>query len=91
LHSVIQLLGFARITRDIADFPWVRVGRIYTIGAAAGVFAALSLNLIGGLPGLFFSAGVFGSIYGALLLLFERSQVQRSWQLVRGGAALDAA
>jgi teichuronic acid exporter len=90
LHSVIQLLGFARATRDIADFPWIRLGRIYAIGAVAGVFAAVSLDLISGVPGLFVSAGVFGAIYGALLLLFEREQVERSWQLVRGRTVLDA-
>jgi len=90
LHSVILLLGYARATRDIAFFPWVRLGRIYAIGAVAGVFAALTLNTFSGLPGLFVSGGVFGAIYGVLLMIFERAQVQRSWQLVRGGAALDA-
>src|SRR3990172_9204658 len=91
LHAVVQLYGFSRATHAIARFPWMRLARIYLIGAAAGACAAASLLVLGGLPGLIVSALVAVAAYGLLMLIFEREQVGRSWRLVRGDVSLEAA
>lgn len=88
LHSSIQLFGFSRATRGISPFPWIRMARIYAIGAIAGIGAAVTLLFVGDLPGLIVSGIVFLAIYGGLVLAFEREQLRRSWKLVRGGAMM---
>jgi O-antigen/teichoic acid export membrane protein len=91
LHSVIQFLGFAHASRHLTKFPWARLGRIYLLGAIGGVAAAVTDQLVGGIPGLVASGLVFVAVYGSLLLLFERDQVRRSVLLLRGRVRLEAA
>jgi O-antigen/teichoic acid export membrane protein len=91
VHSSVQLTGYAWATRKITPFPWLRMLRIYLIAAAAGLSAALSLLILGGLYGLVVSAFVALAVYGLLMFIFERDQVGRSWRLVRGDVSLEAA
>ena len=91
LHSVIQLVGFARAASHLTDMPWMRLGRIYLHGLIGGVAAAVTDAALGGIQGLVASEIVFLLVYGGLLMAFERDQVRRSWQLIRGDTALEAA
>ncbi|MEP7360052.1 MAG: oligosaccharide flippase family protein [Chloroflexota bacterium] len=91
VHALVQLIGFAWATRSITPFPWLRVARIYLIAGAAGVCAALSLTVLGGLPGLVLSGAVALAAYGLLMFIFERDQIGRSWRLLRGNLSLEAA
>ena len=91
VQATVQLFGFARATRAIAPFPWLRMARIYLIGAVAGICAALSLLVVGGLAGLVLSGLVALAAYGLLMFMFEREQVARSWRLLRGDVSLEAA
>jgi PST family polysaccharide transporter len=90
LSSVVQLIGYARASRHLTAMPWVRLGRIYLLGAVGGVAAAVTDAVLGGVAGLVASAIVYLAVYGGLLLVFERDQVRRSWQLLRGRAVLGA-
>jgi PST family polysaccharide transporter len=91
VHALVQLIGFAWATRQITPFPWLRMLRIYLIAAVAGVCAALSLLVLGGVYGLVLSGAVALAAYAVLMLIFEREQVERSWRLVRGDVSLEAA
>ena len=77
------LAWIARRTRDHAF--------LYLIAAAAGVCAAVSLMLLGGLAGLVLSGVVALIAYGILMWVFEREQIARSWRLLRGDISLEAA
>jgi O-antigen/teichoic acid export membrane protein len=90
VYGVVLLLGFAHATRSLSPFPWLRLARIYLIGAAGGVTAALSLELVGGVPGLILSGLVYAVAFGSLMLVFEREQLWRSWRLLRGTTTLEA-
>lgn len=91
VYTLVQLFGFARATHRITPFPWLRLVRIYTIAAVAGLGAAGSLAVVGGFAGLVVSGFVAIGLYGLLLLIFEREQVDRSWRLMRGDMSLEAA
>jgi O-antigen/teichoic acid export membrane protein len=91
VHASVQLLGFAWATRDITPFPWLRIVRIYLLAAVAGLAAAFSVMLVGGLAGLVVSGLVALAAYALLMFAFEREQVMRSWRLVRGDVSLEAA
>jgi O-antigen/teichoic acid export membrane protein len=91
VYSLVQLVGFARATRHLAPFPWLRLARIYVIAGLASLSAAASLQVVGGLHGLMLSGLVAVAVYGLLMLVFEREQVYRSWRLVRGDVSLEAA
>lgn len=91
VHASVQLLGFAWATRDITPFPWLRMVRIYAIAAVAGLAAAFTVMLVGGLVGLIVSGLVALAAYALLMLAFEREQVMRSLRLVRGDVSLEAA
>lgn len=86
INGALLLVGYSYVTRKLVAFPWTRLLRLYAIGAVAGVTAAVCVALVSGLPGLVFSVPAFGITYLSLMLLFERAQVSRSWQLMLGRA-----
>jgi O-antigen/teichoic acid export membrane protein len=91
IYTLVQLFGFSRSTHAITPFPWLRLVRIYSIAALAGLSGAASLMAVGGgLSGLVISGLVALAAYTLLLLTFERQQISRSWRLVRGDLSLEA-
>jgi PST family polysaccharide transporter len=91
VYGAIQLFGFGRATHAYAPFPWLRLVRIYAIAGAAGLCAAGSLLLVPGLAGLIVSGFVALAAYGLMMLVFERSQIDRSLRLLRGDVSLESA
>lgn len=92
-YAFVQLLGYVYATRREVAFPWSRMLRIYGLAASAALAAALintavaaatTDSVLGELAGLFVSGMSFVALFGGLLLAFERDQVRRAWQLVRG-------
>lgn len=90
IHALTLLFGYHRATRHLAPFPWTRLGRIYALAATAGLSAALVLAALPGVAGLIVSALVYLVAYGLLLVVFERDQLLRAWQLLVRGAAVDS-
>jgi len=58
--------------------------RIYGLAAAAGLGSAAVNALLGDFVGLVASGFFFGAVFYVLLLVFERDQLQRAWDMVRG-------
>jgi len=87
VYSLVQLLATVHATRTIARFPWSRMLRIYGLGGFAGAGASVVNAAIGGILGLAISGIVFGALLTAMLLVLERDQVRRAWDMVRGRTA----
>lgn len=93
IYSFAQLLGYVYAARHEVVFPWLRMLRIYGLAAIAAlaaafvntaVAAALANTELSGLAGLVMSGIGFVALFGGLLVAFERDQLRRAWQLVRG-------
>jgi PST family polysaccharide transporter len=93
VYVFAQLFGYIYSVRDEVAFPWSRMLRIYGVAAVAAASAALVNTTVaaavangetGGWAGLVVSGLAFVAVFGGLLLAFERDQVRRAWQLIRG-------
>lgn len=93
IYAFVQLFGYVYAARREVAFPWSRMLRIYGLAAIAAVAgalmntavaAALADTELGGWAGLVVSGIGFVVLFGGLLLAFERDQLRRAWQLVRG-------
>jgi PST family polysaccharide transporter len=84
IYAFVQLLGYVHATRALAPFPWLRMARIYLLGWVCALVGGLVDAAIGGLPGLVVSGALYVFLFGLALVLFERDQLRRAWQLVRG-------
>ncbi len=93
VYALVQLLGYVYATRREIQFPWGRMLRIYALAATAALASALVNTAIASAfadptvaapAGLVVSGFCFVAVFGALLVAFERDQLRRAWQLVRG-------
>lgn len=83
-YSIAQLIANVHATRSVASFPWLGMLRIYFLGALAAAAASATNAWLGGVAGLLISGVIFGVVLTALLLAFERDQVRRAWDMIRG-------
>jgi teichuronic acid exporter len=72
----------ARAVRPVVPFPWRKLARVYFLSGLSGLASWAVVVLIGGIIGLVASAAVFGIAYLALLWLFARDDLSRSWHLI---------
>ncbi len=84
IYALAQLLANVYATRDVARFPWARMLRPYGLAGLAAAVAAVVNSMLGDLIGLIASGAAFGALFGALLLVFERDQLRRGWEMIRG-------
>lgn len=84
IYSVVQLFGYVFASRGDADFPWLRLIRIYGLAFVASASSAVVNSVIGGIAGLVVSSVEFVLVFGGLLLFFERDQLDRASRLIRG-------
>ena len=93
MYAFAQLFGYVYGARREMAFPWSRMLRIYGLAAAAAAVAALTNTAVAAALGstdpaewvaLVVSGLSFVALFGGLLLAFERDQMRRAWQLLRG-------
>jgi O-antigen/teichoic acid export membrane protein len=87
IYSFIQLAAYGYATRQVAQFPWWQMLRIYGLAAVAAAGSAVVNALLGGVVGLVASGLVFLLLFGLLLVALERDQLRRAWRLIRGELA----
>jgi O-antigen/teichoic acid export membrane protein len=82
IAGFIGLLLQAGAVQPVVPFPWRNLARVYFLSGITGLTSWFVAVQIGGLPGLVVSFVVFGIVYLALLWLFARKDLIRSWNVV---------
>jgi O-antigen/teichoic acid export membrane protein len=84
-YAIASLVGLAlqaRAVRPVAPFPWPNLIRVYFLSGLAGLASWFVAVHVAGAASLIASAGVFGVSDLALLWIFDRTDLARSWHLV---------